>query len=309
MFTSQLKTQFVAGLILTGFAFSSALYADERHSDHGRMMGEGKNIQIEKHEDRRPMEFHRENDHRSDNHPREFHGNPHQFERHGSPHQFEHHYVERRPVEVHHDVYRTNVYHVDAHFGSVPRAHVHEVYDFHHGHNHYYPQRGYWVTQLPPRHEVIVHRGARFYFSSGVWYVPSGPRFIVTAPPIGLTIRFLPDIYTTVWFGHVPYYYANNVYYVETPQGYTVAQPPVVLGAVTPTASPSTRALAAMLYIYPREGQSVDQQDSDRAECHGWAVDQTGYDPNTDEGATGGNVADYKRAVSACLEGRGYTVR
>jgi hypothetical protein len=265
------------------------------------MIGEGKNIQMDKRQDdRRPTEIRHDNNHHSDNRPKEFHGNPHQFERH----------VDRRPVEVRHvDVHRTTVYHTDAHFGSVPRAHVHEVYDSHYGHNHYYPQRGYRVTVLPPRHEIIVHRGARFYFSSGVWYVPSGPRFIVTAPPIGLTIRFLPDIYTTVWFGHVPYYYANNVYYVETPQGYTVAQPPVVLGAVTPTASPSMRALAAMLYIYPREGQSVDQQDSDRAECNGWAVDQTGYDPNSDEAAAGGNVSDYKRAVSACLEGRGYTVR
>ncbi len=31
--------------------------------------------------------------------------------------------------------------------------------------------------------------------------------------------------------------------------------------------------------IYPKYGQSLDQQDRDRYECHNWAVTQTGFDP------------------------------
>jgi YMGG-like Gly-zipper len=32
-------------------------------------------------------------------------------------------------------------------------------------------------------------------------------------------------------------------------------------------------------YIYPSKGQSAQQQDRDRYECHTWAVQQTGFDP------------------------------
>jgi len=34
------------------------------------------------------------------------------------------------------------------------------------------------------------------------------------------------------------------------------------------------------LMIYPAKGQSANQQKRDRAECHLWAVDQTGFDPS-----------------------------
>ena len=144
------------------------------------------------------------------------------------------------------------------------------------------------------------------------------------------------------------------------------------------------------LYAYPTTGQSVEQQDRDRFECHYWAAKQTNYDPgyarhvprervevvpvpppgthtavgavtgavvgaavasrhHTAEGAVVGAVAgavlgaasdasrqeqaaqlqerlerrqefqgtarserqaqDFRRAMSACLEGRGYSVR
>jgi hypothetical protein len=34
------------------------------------------------------------------------------------------------------------------------------------------------------------------------------------------------------------------------------------------------------IYIYPAKGQSQEQQDRDRYECHSWAVRQTGFDPS-----------------------------
>ncbi len=33
------------------------------------------------------------------------------------------------------------------------------------------------------------------------------------------------------------------------------------------------------VYFYPKTGQSLEQQDRDRYECHSWAVRQTGFDP------------------------------
>jgi Glycine-zipper domain len=36
---------------------------------------------------------------------------------------------------------------------------------------------------------------------------------------------------------------------------------------------------AQQLFIYPQRGQSQQQQQQDRFECHQWAVQQTGFDP------------------------------
>ena len=61
---------------------------------------------------------------------------------------------------------------------------------------------------------------------------------------------------------------------------------------------------------YPRLGQSEQQAAKDRYECHRWAVSQTGFDPNMVSGAVPqGKYADYGRAISACLDARGYTDR
>jgi hypothetical protein len=34
------------------------------------------------------------------------------------------------------------------------------------------------------------------------------------------------------------------------------------------------------IFIYPKKGQSAEQQSKDRFECHSWAVQQTGFDPS-----------------------------
>ncbi len=66
--------------------------------------------------------------------------------------------------------------------------------------------------------------------------------------------------------------------------------------------------------MYPQNGQNDQQQSTDRYECHQWATSQTGFDPTQAGGASAsgqpaGNPDDYQRAMKACLEGRGYSVR
>ena len=46
--------------------------------------------------------------------------------------------------------------------------------------------------------------------------------------------------------------------------------------AVCLMASP---VFAGQLYIYPSKGQSQEQQEKDRYQCHSWAVRETGFDP------------------------------
>jgi hypothetical protein len=112
-----------------------------------------------------------------------------------------------------------------------------------------------------------------------------------------------------VWVGSVPYFYANSVYYVAVPGGYTVVDPPQ--GPVAEAPLPPSE----QVYIYPREGQDDREQADDKYACHKWAVGQTGFDPTQPPGAGLGVAqiaqkrADYQRAMAACLEGRGYTVR
>ena len=50
------------------------------------------------------------------------------------------------------------------------------------------------------------------------------------------------------------------------------------LFAVSLVAGP---AVAQEMYIFPNNGQSQEQQNKDRGECHVWAVNQTGFDPST----------------------------
>src|SRR5215470_15619982 len=102
-----------------------------------------------------------------------------------------------------------------------------------------------------------------------------------------------------------------------------------------PAAQPSA-------YVYPQKGQTAEKQSRDTAECQNWAKQQTGFDPLTDSakgagvgalvGAVGGaaigaaaggiggagvggtynyskSKEGYDRAFSACMSGRGYTVR
>ncbi len=37
----------------------------------------------------------------------------------------------------------------------------------------------------------------------------------------------------------------------------------------------------AQPFVYPDRGQSAQQQERDRGQCHGWAVQQSGFDPST----------------------------
>jgi hypothetical protein len=206
--------------------------------------------------------------------------------------------------------------------GRFEHRHEHEWHYARYHHDRYYPVHGTFVDIMPPHAVVVAYGGLRFYFSAGVWYRPEGPRFVVIAPPVGVYVPVLPPYYSTVYVRGVPYYYANDVYYAPSGQGYVVVNPPppnavvespppsaVPPTAVPPATAPSTTASADTVFVYPRQGQSAEQQAADRYACHQWAVSQVGADPTTGAALPPQKRADYQRALSACLDGRGYTVR
>jgi hypothetical protein len=156
---------------------------------------------------------------------------------------------------------------------------------------------GYWGGRFWPG----VHYGAGF-----AWFLP-----------------VLPIGYATYWWSGVPYYYYDNAYYLWDPSynGYVATDPPPLEGSDDTETAPATddgvvsndavaagSAGAGDIYVYPRNGQSDEQTSNDRFECHKWAVSQTGFDP-TRSGNTQGTATDYRRAIGACLDARGYTVK
>ena len=183
-------------------------------------------------------------------------------------------------------------------------------------HDSRYPSRGVVVSR-PPADRVVVVRGRdHYYYSSGVWYRPRGPRFVVVGPPLGVFVPVLPHFYTTFWFGGIPYYYANDTYYVwrGRDRGYETVDRPRGDPERSSDNGDSAGTAPVDIYVYPRNGQTEEQTSRDRYECHRWAVEQTHFDPTE----TGGGVSDadraqsrdgYYRAMTACLEGRGYSVK
>jgi len=125
----------------------------------------------------------------------------------------------------------------------------------------------------------------------------------------GLFLGTLPWYYSTYYWDGVPYYYADNTYYRWNG---SVRQYQVV---TAPAARPAAAQPAATteLFMYPKGGQSAEQQARDKYECHRWAADQSGFDPTQAGGVAAASTAakreDYLRADGACLEGRNYSVR
>jgi hypothetical protein len=202
-------------------------------------------------------------------------------------------------------------------FTQVARAdergfHHQEFRDSNYGHNRYYPSRGQFIAVLPSGHRTVFYGNTRYYTHGGVWYRPQGRSFVIVAPPFGMIVPVLPPYYATIWVGGLPYYYANEVYYTQGAGGYIVVEPPK--GEVNQAPPSAGQMSSDKLFIYPRQGQSEQKQATDRYECHRWAVSQTGYDPTQPPAGvptaqTSQKRADYQRAMGACLDGLGYTVK
>ena len=170
-------------------------------------------------------------------------------------------------------------------------------FDRRYHHDHYYPSRGFVYGTLPHGALSVGYGGGNYFFHGGVWFRPWGGRYVVVTPPVGIYLPVLPPDYATVWIGGAPYYYADGVYYAQAPgQGYVVVAPPPGADTAQPAATPA----APDPIIYPRNNQGPEQTEADRRDCNSWATTQ----PNA--------MADakvFQRAVEACMDGRGYTVR
>ena len=116
------------------------------------------------------------------------------------------------------------------------------------------------------------------------------------------------------------------------PTGYAqqAAQAPAPPAAAPAAAAPGNSSLSSSLglFVFPAKNQSSSQQSTDEGACYGWAKSQTGIDPvnikppapaqPSQEQAASAEQAKaaidqqrgtYNKAFSACMEGKGYTVK
>jgi hypothetical protein len=172
------------------------------------------------------------------------------------------------------------------------------------------PPRGREVRTLPSGNETVRVGRTNYHYRDGVFYRPrpSGG-FVVVGAPLGARIRHLPLGYVSFWIGPRRYFYWNYSYYLWDPrfEEYVVVAEPEGADKAVATAT-ETGSASGEVFVYPKEGQSDEQRDRDRYDCYVWAVDQTGFDPTAGNADTS-KAGDYRRALSACLEGRGYTVK
>lgn len=171
-----------------------------------------------------------------------------------------------------------------------------------------YPRVGRQVRTLPRNHRRIRVGRDRYHYHNGAFYRPRPhSSYVVVHAPLGARVRHLPPGYIGFHLGPRRYGYVNFTYYLwdRRHEEYVVVDEPEGAPAAVVAASQSS---STEVFVYPSEGQTDDQRDRDRYECYVWAVEQTGFDPS-ESYAANGSASDYRRAISACLEGRGYTVK
>jgi len=84
----------------------------------------------------------------------------------------------------------------------------------------------------------------------------------------------------------------------SAPRASTAQPPPATQGQM------ALQTPARPVYVYPRQGQSAQQQAKDESECNRWASSQMGSGFDATQAVT-----NFQRALGACLDAHGYSVR
>lgn len=174
-------------------------------------------------------------------------------------------------------------------------------------HSGRFPRPGERVRDIPRSHVTINVGRDSYRYNRGVFYRHDHRGYVVVRAPIGARVRVLPPGYISFTLGINRYFYVNSAYYLWEPRTreYLVVNAPD--GAETAVSEEGADAVKE-LFVYPAHGQSNEQTRQDRYECYVWASEQSGFDPSVAEKNPDGR-SDYNRAFTACLEGRGYTVK
>ncbi|MDP2004143.1 MAG: hypothetical protein Q8K45_00555 [Rubrivivax sp.] len=127
------------------------------------------------------------------------------------------------------------------------------------------------------------------------------------APAYGSVYGGLPAGAVSVQIGGGRYWRHGGHYYRPWGPRWMIVAPPVVLAApvytqTLPDAAPPLPPQPSRPdpVIYPRNGQSAEQTEFDRQDCNRWATTQP---------AALADAGVFHRAVEACMDGRGYSMK
>ena len=124
-------------------------------------------------------------------------------------------------------------------------------------------------------------------------------------PLKGAAAAILPGAAVSVQFGGINYWHHRGVWYRPWgPRWVVVAAPlaivvPIVAAPGEPAPAPAAPSRPEPV-TYPRHGQDAQQTEADRQACDRWATTQP---------AALADAAVFQRAVEACMDGRGYTLK
>jgi hypothetical protein len=86
------------------------------------------------------------------------------------------------------------------------------------------------------------------------------------------------------------------------------------MGAAPAMAAAASSPPRGTFVVFPKNGQTPEEQARDHYACYQFAVSQTGYDPSRPPAGippaqSYAQQSTFQRAQAACYEGRGYSVR
>jgi hypothetical protein len=158
--------------------------------------------------------------------------------------------------------------------------------------------------------EKINYGDIDFFLANGWWYRLYNKMYEPVAPPVGIEVGTLPAAAKAVKADGRDYRLLNGVYYLRDGKHYTVVEAPrsQPMGKDDPAAHPD-----APLYITPRNGQSREQQATDRAACEAWTVRVYGFDPGKAHrelkpAELDRKRGEYRRGLMSCMDGHGYSL-
>ena len=180
---------------------------------------------------------------------------------------------------------------------------------------HYGPGFAWFLPVLPFGYATYYWGGSPYYYYDGGYYSwsPDYNGYVATDPPP------VADTASSSGSDEAPPPADDGQSQSYDVQPQTYAPPPSNPNTVETSAPAVSTAQSTAprgnwsggvsdIVAYPRNGQNDQQTSNDKFECHKWSVAQTGFDPTRSINLQG-TSADYRRAMGACMDARGYTVR
>lgn len=142
-------------------------------------------------------------------------------------------------------------------------------------------------------------------YGGPVYAAPIYATPVYAAPAYGTVYNALPAGAVSVYVGGGRYWRHGGVYYRPWGPSWVVVAPPVVVpvarsAPLVRAAAPAPAPRRPDPVIAPRNGQSAAQTEYDRQQCNRWA---------TTLPAAMAEASVFHRAVEACMDGRGYTMK